>query len=435
MPIIPQITIEENSVDTLQTTDHPVERNATITDHSFMRPKEVTIRCAWSNSPSAPGGIVGAAVGLVSALGGAGVNAAISAASAVSAIGSQLSGNAVGQVKSIYAQLLALQASCVPFTIYTGKRVYTNMLFTSITVPTDIKSENSLVVTLQCKEIIIVTTQVITVPINPSAQANPKSTTPSQNLGPQSAQTTNAFVPDATSLTGACTALNTNMSSVQSLFSTLPGGIAGASGTISGALGQLPGLLSSSQGTLTSVMAELPFPVEIPTIPSPQSFTIPLDSSLNSTLSSSLNALPASLGSLQQGIGAALQQLPNVLPSLPASFSGLGATLTSMQSQITNVLGLNTEVISRATVPTSGSVTNMSLNWNNTSQAWMASLADASGNPMVNNVPLVTGANLLEQFGHLGFPGQFIAQTDNAPTTPPGFSNLGTTGHLFFVGP
>lgn len=81
----------------------------------------------------------------------------------------------------------------------------------------------------------------------------------------------------------------------------------------------------------------------------------------------------------------------------------------------------------------SGVTYKMTLRWNEFAPAWMLDIADASGNLLVGSVPLVTGADLLEQYAYLGFSGKLIVQTDHDPSAVPTFSNLGTTGHLYFL--
>lgn len=436
-PLIPQVTIEETGVDTIRTTDHPVERGATITDHTIIEPVQLTIRCAWSNSPSAPSGIIGQAVSAAQAFGGVaaqvanGVNAALTT---VTAVGSILSGNAAQQVSDLYKQLLDLQKSRVLCTIGTGKRSYSNMILTSVTAPINAQTENSLVVYITAKQIIIVSTRVVTIPINSQECKDPAKVTPTQDLGPQQPQNTTSFIPPEASLSGSMLSLAGNMTGVTSLFAQLPGGIAGATGSIAGALGQLPGLLMGGLGTVQDALKAIPLPLEIPTIPSPQSFSIPLGAAISPDVTSALTALTPSLGSMQVGISAALQQLPSALPSLPPSFSTLGPMLTAMQGQIDNVLVQNADVLARSVVPPA-SDNQMNLAWNVASQAWKADISDGSGNPIVQGIPLVTGANLVEQFGHLGFSGQFITQTDHAIDAVPNFANLGTSGHLYLSGP
>jgi hypothetical protein len=94
-----------------------------------------------------------------------------------------LSGNAPSQARAIYAQLLQLQEASIPFDIYTGKRPYKNMLFKTLGVTTDAAHENSLLLTAVCRQVIIVSTSTVKVPINVSAQGVPEKTSPVSNLG------------------------------------------------------------------------------------------------------------------------------------------------------------------------------------------------------------------------------------------------------------
>lgn len=71
--------------------------------------------------------------------------------------------------------------------------------------------------------------------------------------------------------------------------------------------------------------------------------------------------------------------------------------------------------------------------WNTANASWMIDIADASGNPILQGIPMVTGADLLQQFAYLNFGFQLIAQTDNAVDVVPTFADLGTTGHLYAV--
>ncbi len=137
--IVAACTIEEDHDDELELTDHPVELGASVTDHAFMRPVGVRITIGWGAGQIQP-------------------------------------------LSQIYAKLLALQASAVPFDIVTGKRKYRNMLITSLGTQTDSDTENTLRVVLSCREIIIVQTLVTTMP--PAAnQANPQNTAAPQNSG------------------------------------------------------------------------------------------------------------------------------------------------------------------------------------------------------------------------------------------------------------
>ena len=64
---------------------------------------------------------------------------------------------------------------------------------------------------------------------------------------------------------------------------------------------------------------------------------------------------------------------------------------------------------------------------------WFLNIADASGNSILNGVPLVTGADLLAQYAYLGFGGQLIVQGDSDLTAVPTFDSLATVGRLYFV--
>lgn len=64
---------------------------------------------------------------------------------------------------------------------------------------------------------------------------------------------------------------------------------------------------------------------------------------------------------------------------------------------------------------------------------WYLDIADSAGNPLVQSIPLVTGADLLAQYGYLGINGQLRVQTDNDPDAVPTFENLGKQSHLYFV--
>lgn len=141
--IIPDVVAEEVMTDDLAITEHPIEEGAPISDHAYKRPAEVMLRCGWSDS----------------------------------------SAMQPGYVNQVYAELLALQASRRPFTLFTGKRVFPNMLIRSLGVQNDARFEHSLMVTARLQQVIIVSTAAVGVP-PASAQATPQSTAPTQQNGP-----------------------------------------------------------------------------------------------------------------------------------------------------------------------------------------------------------------------------------------------------------
>ena len=140
-----EVTVEERHDDSLTITEHPVEKGAAISDHAYKNPMEVVITAGISGKD----------------------------------------GESVP--KETYEKLLELQASREPFTIITGKREYENMLVQGISVTTDENTENVLMVTLDCREVIIVETETTQVPA--SRQAHAAKTQKTQQGGTKQAQT------------------------------------------------------------------------------------------------------------------------------------------------------------------------------------------------------------------------------------------------------
>lgn len=147
---VANVTVEEAHQDRLTITRHPVEQGAQISDHAYKEPAAVTIKAGWSNSSAAAGGDP-------------------------------------SYIRAIYAQLLELQATREPFSIVTGKRVYENMLFSSLAVTTDEVTETTLLLTAACEEVIIVETQAVTVPPR-DVQADPAKTAATANAGTKQVQ-------------------------------------------------------------------------------------------------------------------------------------------------------------------------------------------------------------------------------------------------------
>lgn len=66
-----------------------------------------------------------------------------------------------------------------------------------------------------------------------------------------------------------------------------------------------------------------------------------------------------------------------------------------------------------------------------TDAGWMLDIADAEAAPIICGIPLVTGADLLAQYAHLGLGGSLtvVSEDDLAPT----FEGLGTTSKLYWT--
>lgn len=143
--IVLDCTIEEEGIDELTITDHPVEQGAAITDHAFVNPPGIRIYGKCSNS-------------------------------------SQFADGDENYCTTVYKAILDLQSQRIPFDVLTPQRQYSNMLIKSISKHTDEKTENALELTITCRNIIIVQTVTTTVPKN-DIQKMPQKTGSMQNSG------------------------------------------------------------------------------------------------------------------------------------------------------------------------------------------------------------------------------------------------------------
>lgn len=123
--IVAQVTVSEDHDDDLIITEHPVQAGAAINDHAFKRPAELRVQIGFSNAYA--------------------------------------SDYNLGSVKAIYEQILALQATRLPFRVYTARRIYNNMLVASLRTHTDARLEFSLLADIAFKEVVLVNTSVIAV--------------------------------------------------------------------------------------------------------------------------------------------------------------------------------------------------------------------------------------------------------------------------------
>lgn len=171
--LVPDITIEEQHQDQYVITDHPVEGDGTnsgtvVSDHAYKLPSEVIVTYAWA--PSGP-------------------------------LNSEASPTFLND---LYAQILAIGDTFTLFSVYTGKRVYDNMLLGTISTTTDKETENVLVIRMLCRQINLATVTTVQVSTDPTTQANPEQTQPVASQGTQQLQmATHANVP---AVTGCLTA-------------------------------------------------------------------------------------------------------------------------------------------------------------------------------------------------------------------------------------
>lgn len=163
----PDVTIEEEHSDQLVITDHPVQGsargNTSISDHAYKQPAEVVITYGWS-----PGG----------------------------------AGNSTGSstyLNDIYKKILALQNTRAIIDVYTGRRVYNNMIIQAISMTTDRNTENALIVRMACREVIFVQTSIVKISTDPTRQNNPQRTQDTVERGDQPLQPGSSFNKGVTS--------------------------------------------------------------------------------------------------------------------------------------------------------------------------------------------------------------------------------------------
>ncbi|WP_142478562.1 phage baseplate protein [Klebsiella oxytoca] len=138
--IVPDVVITERHSDTLEITEHPVEKPTSdgvgfVSDHAYRRPSELVMEIGFSGG--------GTLLDLLD----------------TSSIGLSLGISP----SETYQKLLDLQRSREPFSVTTGKRQYTNMLIRVLDVTTDKTSENVLMATLTLRELNTTQTQTVSV--------------------------------------------------------------------------------------------------------------------------------------------------------------------------------------------------------------------------------------------------------------------------------
>lgn len=71
--------------------------------------------------------------------------------------------------------------------------------------------------------------------------------------------------------------------------------------------------------------------------------------------------------------------------------------------------------------------------WNYISNTWNLDIHTSSDTLLIGAIPLVTGLDLLEQFGYMNIGGRLEVQTDGDTFKVPTFENLGTDSVLYFI--
>ena len=169
------ITVEENHHDEVVATDNPVEQGAVISDHAYAIPAQLHMRLGWSAAGSSDAvSLFGVTLPTLAGLFGLD-----------STDGAEF-------INSVYMQMLRVMASRELLTIYTGKRSYANMLLISVDEITNQETENSLILDLAFRQIIITQTYVVKIPTGMSSNkgnmTSPTTAQPTANQGTQSLQ-------------------------------------------------------------------------------------------------------------------------------------------------------------------------------------------------------------------------------------------------------
>jgi hypothetical protein len=136
------VVISESANDTLTITKQPVQQGASISDHAYMEPTVFSTSILQKD-------------------------------------------NVLESLSKVYQSLLDLQSSRTPFDIVTPKRIYRNMLISSLGQTTDKHTENCLAISLSCQEVIIVS--VTTTQVPRLKQKFPGTTGKTENVGKKSA--------------------------------------------------------------------------------------------------------------------------------------------------------------------------------------------------------------------------------------------------------
>jgi hypothetical protein len=177
--LIADAVVEESHNDRSTITRHPVENGSTISDNVVDEPYEVTLLYGWSAGSQQNNGT-----------------------SAILQSGDITEGQPVTApnphfLQDIYQKFLELKYSKIPFSIYTGKRSYVNMLIESISTTTDKETENCLLVRVSCVQVIVVQTTIFSLQTNAANVVDPSTGLAVTPQGTQSAATTSLPSPVA----------------------------------------------------------------------------------------------------------------------------------------------------------------------------------------------------------------------------------------------
>jgi hypothetical protein len=148
-------TLQVSHSSRVEVTDHPVEDGSTISDHTRVLPKRLTLGIVVSNDP-------------------------VILLAAENAQPSVAGGDPSTRAQDALAELQRLQEQGQLVTVRTFLRDYDNMIIEDINAPRDAKTGNVLSASLSLRELIIATTELVDAP-EPIEEVK----SPRQNIGRQ----------------------------------------------------------------------------------------------------------------------------------------------------------------------------------------------------------------------------------------------------------
>ena len=92
----------------------------------------------------------------------------------------------------------------------------------------------------------------------------------------------------------------------------------------------------------------------------------------------------------------------------------------------------------QVTVRLGGRNFTLTVRWNHVAGYWTLDIAEraltgsVSGETLVSGVPMLSGHDLLQQYGYLDFPGVLFVQTNGNVNASPTYENLGIESFLYF---
>lgn len=181
--IIAQAVIDEQHMDDMEVTQHPIETGAPMTDHAYMRPSHLKMVLMWSNSPPGTQSLADTLTGLATAeskAANAVVGAVLGAQAALSYTSTQ-QGSGVESCNDAYGKLLKLMQTRSLFSVITAKRLYQNMICKSLRTGTNWRTANSMTIEMDCQQVFLVNTSITALPAD--VQANPQNTASLQSNG------------------------------------------------------------------------------------------------------------------------------------------------------------------------------------------------------------------------------------------------------------